>query len=73
MPPILRLSRLAATLLVAASAARCGWTAGTVRVAAGMRFVGSLPSRAFLGPVRGQLVFTNYRDLVKVDAAPPPR
>jgi Carboxypeptidase regulatory-like domain len=46
---------------------------GTVRVAAGMRFVGSPPSRAFLDPVRGQLVFTNYRDLVKVDATPPPR
>ncbi|SOD02482.1 Carboxypeptidase regulatory-like domain-containing protein [bacterium JGI 053] len=43
---------------------------GTVRVAAGMRFVGRPPPRAHLGPVRGQVVFTNYRDLVKVDAEP---
>jgi hypothetical protein len=45
---------------------------GTVRVAAGMRFVGRPPPRAYLGPVRGQVMFVNYRDLVKVDAAPPP-
>jgi hypothetical protein len=43
---------------------------GTVRVAAGMRFVGRPPPRAHLGPVRGQVVFTNYRDLVKVDPEP---
>jgi len=43
---------------------------GTVRVAAGMRFVGRPPPRVYLGPVRGQVMFTNYRDLVKVDPTP---
>jgi hypothetical protein len=44
---------------------------GTIRLPAGMTFVGTPPRGTGLRPVRGQVQFTNYRDLRKVDVNPP--
>ena len=44
---------------------------GTVRLPAGMTFAGAPPRGVIMRPMRGQLEFSNYRDLRKVDAAPP--
>ena len=44
---------------------------GTIRLPAGMTFVGAPPRGTVLRPVRGQVQFVNYRNLMKVDAAPP--
>jgi hypothetical protein len=47
---------------------------GTIRLPAGMTFVGTPPRGTVLRPVRGQVQFVNYTGLEKVDsAAPPPR
>jgi hypothetical protein len=46
---------------------------GVVRLPVGATFTGSPPRQVLMRPVRGQLQYTNYAGLVKVDSAPPPR
>jgi hypothetical protein len=41
---------------------------GTLRMQAGVRFRAYPPRSALVGPVRGQVIFTNYSGLVRVDS-----
>lgn len=44
---------------------------GVVRLPIGVTFTGSPPRSVLMRPVRGQVQYTNYTGLVKVDSAPP--
>jgi len=46
---------------------------GIVRLPMGVTFTGTPPRQVLMRPVRGQVQYTNYSDLVKVDSAPPTR
>lgn len=45
---------------------------GIVRLPVGATFAGQPPRQLLLRPVRGQLQYTNYAGLAKIDSAPPP-